>query len=273
MSKKVPFFSIIIVNFNHGQYLEQAIQSILSQTDQDYELIIVDGGSNDNSVKIIKHYADKLSWWVSEKDKGQSDAFNKGFNKATGQFFFWINADDLLLPNSLAKAKKIIKNNPQTYWFVANTIFFSKDGLIEKCRRGPSWMDFLVKNAPINVYGPTSIFHRNLFKKELGFDESLFYTMDSDLWLRFKLSGFRFKRIHEYFWGFRIHSESKTSHAFSKSPNADFDAERAVIQKKYKVTYLKFNILLQQGYKFVSGVYIRSFFDTLKMKGKNISSL
>ena len=91
-----PLLSIVIANYNYGRFLEEAIQSVLSQSCNDYELIIVDGGSTDNSVEIIKKYEDKIAWWVSEKDKGQSDAFNKGFAHAKGKYLTWLNADDIL---------------------------------------------------------------------------------------------------------------------------------------------------------------------------------
>ena len=91
--------------------MEETIQSDLCQVDETMclpsgeriELIIVDGGSNDNSVEIINKYADRLAWWCSEKDRGQSHAFNKGFTHATGRFLTWLNADDILLPSTLAE--------------------------------------------------------------------------------------------------------------------------------------------------------------------------
>ena len=89
-----PLLSIVIANYNYGRFLEDAIKSVLSQDMGDkVELIICDAASSDNSVEIIKKYADKISWWVSEEDKGQSDAFNKGFAHATGKYGCWLNAD------------------------------------------------------------------------------------------------------------------------------------------------------------------------------------
>ena len=105
-NQEAPFFSIVIVNYNYGRFLEAAILSILNQSCVDYELIVVDGGSTDNSVDIIRKYKNSISWWCSEKDNGQSHAFNKGFAHANGRFLTWLNADDLLMPGTLAAAKK-----------------------------------------------------------------------------------------------------------------------------------------------------------------------
>ena len=111
-----PLLSIVIANYNYGRFLEEAIQSVLSQSCDDYELIIVDGGSTDNSVEIIKKYEDKIAWWVSEKDNGQSDAFNKGFAQAKGKFGCWLNADDILMPNAIRAVVEYIKKHPKAEW-------------------------------------------------------------------------------------------------------------------------------------------------------------
>lgn len=176
----------------------------------------------------------------------------------------------MLLPDSLAHAKEAIQKDENCLWFAANTIFFSEDGTIQKCARGPAWNDFLMKNAPIYIYGPTAIFHKSLFELVNGFDEGLHYTMDTDLWMRFKNMGIRFKRINHYFWGFRIHEESKTSHAFFNEPNTNFSNEAKLIYKKNGVAYTKLCILLQYIYKIISGSYLLSYLDTTSYKGKNI---
>jgi glycosyltransferase involved in cell wall biosynthesis len=270
MSDKNPLFSIVIANYNHGSFLEEAIQSILNQSCKDFELIVVDGGSTDNSLEVIKKYEHKLSWWISEPDKGQSDAFNKGFSKAIGDFFFWLNADDILLPFSLEFAKKNIQINLNKLWFTANIIFFSEEGKILKCARGPRWKDFLFRNAPINVYGPTSIFHHSIFENAGGFDENLNFTMDTDLWMRFKNMGIKFYRINKYFWGFRVHTGSKTSHEFWGIENEFHKNEELKILKKNKIFYTKSGRCVQIFYKFFSGLYLLSFIDNIKFKGKNI---
>lgn len=265
-------FSIVIANYNQGKYIGSAIQSVLNQSEKSFELIIVDGGSTDNSVEIIKTYSDKISWWVSEKDKGQSDAFNKGFSKAQGKFYFWLNADDILLPNSLKLAKQIIYKNPNTLWFAANTIFFNEYEVIKKCSIGPKWNTYLFKHNPIYVNGPSSIFHNSLFHKFGGFDINLNYTMDGDLWYKFYNQNINFVRINKFFWGFRIHEESKTSHAFNNEPNKKFAMERNhVLTKNNHQNYKLFNYLMI-AYKTITLTYIKSLFYTLKYKGKSINT-
>ena len=100
-----PFVSVVIANYNYGRFLDEAIQSVLNQACNDVELIICDAASTDNSVEVIKKYADRIAWWCSEKDKGQSDAFNKGFSHAKGRFLTWLNADDVMLPGTIEKLK------------------------------------------------------------------------------------------------------------------------------------------------------------------------
>ena len=123
MKIEVPKFSIVIANYNSDLMLEECLISVFTQTFSDYEIIICDGGSTDNSLNIIKKYADRLSWWCSEKDKGQSDAFNKGFSHASGEFLFWLNADDLLMPNALQNAAEYLESHPSCKWLTFNTLF------------------------------------------------------------------------------------------------------------------------------------------------------
>jgi len=273
MFNKPPLFSIVIANYNGGKFIEQAIQSILSQSNPDFELIIVDGGSTDNSVEIIKKYQHKLAWWISEKDSGQSNAFNKGFAKAKGEFYFWVNSDDLLLPKSLEYAKNAIHKYPDFKWFCANTIFITNKNEIIKCSRGPGWHDFVIENGPIYVFGPTSIFHKELFDETGGFNDELHYTMDTDLWMRFKNNNYKFKRIDRYFWSFRIHKFSKTSHSFSGSPNENFRKEQILISKRNNHPYTRVGYYLQNILKIIGGTYLLAKYDTMQLKGKQINEI
>ena len=123
---KTPFLSIVIANYNFGNLLSVAIESIIQQDCQDYEIIIVDGGSKDNSVDVIKKYERFISWWVSEPDKGQTNAFNKGFAHAKGDFFTWLNADDILLPGTISALKRTILKNPTADFVTGNMVRFNE---------------------------------------------------------------------------------------------------------------------------------------------------
>jgi len=208
-----PFFSIVIANYNYGRFIEEAIKSVLDQSCQDFELIIVDGASTDDSVDIIKKYASRIAWWVSEPDTGQSNAFNKGFSHAGGRFLTWLNADDLLLPGTLEKAKDKLERNPECLWLTGNFLRFLDDGTIIECKWGPHVYPGLLQrpNSPIVAYGPTTFYASDLFREVGGMDETLKYGMDTDLWLRFMARGVKQARLNHYCWAFRMHEESMTA--------------------------------------------------------------
>jgi glycosyltransferase involved in cell wall biosynthesis len=104
MIAQSPLVSIVTPSFNQADYLEETICSVLGQAYPHIEYILIDGASQDGSPEIIRRYTDKLAYWVSEKDKGQTDAINKGFAKAHGEILGWLNSDDTLLPNAVEEA-------------------------------------------------------------------------------------------------------------------------------------------------------------------------
>src|ERR1043165_6750488 len=108
----MPLASIITPSYNQAAYLEQTIQSVLTQDFLNIEYMVIDGGSTDGSVEIIKKYAERLAYWVSEKDKGQAEAINKGFVRAKGEILAWLNSDDYYLPNTISAVVKRFEENP-----------------------------------------------------------------------------------------------------------------------------------------------------------------
>ena len=235
-----PLLSIVIANYNYGRFLEDAIQSIIAQDmGGQVELIICDASSTDNSVDIIKKYSNGLppntpyeewslqplnrqttkpsnqllTWWCSEKDGGQSAAFNKGFSHARGKYLTWLNADDLLVPGALEKVLCVINQYPECQWFTGNSFRFLEDGSVMEIIWGPHrYPSFLQhQNSPIVVFGPTSFFTQKIYREVGMIDEKLHYAMDNDLWLRFMNAGIKQQRINCLIWAFRMHDSSKTA--------------------------------------------------------------
>ena len=272
-----PIFSIVIVNFNYGRFLEAAIRSVVDQDGFDEcELIVVDGGSTDNSVEIIKKYADRIAWWVSEKDKGQSDAFNKGFAHARGKLGCWVNADDLLLPGTLRTVLGHQKKHPECEWITGGVVFFNDQMKIWKMRIGTwitrrmhRWVD------PTVIGGPSSFFSLSRLKEVGGFNVRLHYTMDGDLWNKFFAAGMRMVHLPRYFWGFRMHAASKTTHSLTDGRNDAFLKEDELVFSRGPFTRLQVWLSLHGlgPWKLLNGSILRSYFDTMRMKGKDIRNV
>lgn len=269
-----PIVTIVIVNYNYGHFLEDAILSVVQQDGFDQcELIVVDGGSTDNSVEIIKKYSDKIAWWVSEKDEGQSDAFNKGFAHARGQLGCWVNADDLLLPGTLRAVLDYLEGHPECEWITGGVVFFNDQMKIWKMRIGTwitkrmhRWVD------PTVIGGPSSFFSLKRLKDVGEFNVQLRYTMDGDLWNKFFASGMRMVHLPRYFWGFQMHEASKTTHSLTGSRSAAFLKEDEILfeRRHYSARQLWLSSRCLGLWKLLNGSILRSYFDTIRMKGKDI---
>ena len=257
--------SIVIANYNYGRYLEAAIESVLSQDVGDkVELIIVDGGSSDNSVEIIKKHSNKLAWWVSEKDKGQSDAFNKGFEHARGKYLTWLNADDIMPAGCLKKIVQELEWHPDCEWFTGNLYRFTEDGRVVECAWGPNYLPKWLQSRgqPVAVYGPSTIFTKELFDRVGGMKLYQNFMMDTDLWMRFIVSGVKQRRINCFCWAFRMHEASKTAefgeHKLSPEQRACFEAERkqSISETGYKASSINRRVI--QLWRLLDGSLIKS---------------
>ena len=266
-----PLLSIVIANYNYGRFLEEAIQSVLSQSCDDYELIIVDGGSTDNSVEIIKKYEDKIAWWVSEKDKGQSDAFNKGFTHAKGKYLTWLNADDIMPKGCLRKVIHEMEHHPDCEWFTANLYRFTEDGKVIESAWGPNYLPGWLqgRGQPVSVYGPATFFTKELFNRVGGMKLYQNFMMDTDLWMRFIVAGVKQRRINAFFWAFRMHEDSKTAefgdHKLTPEQRARFEEERKRAYEETGYRANKINHRMIQLWRifdgsFLKGLFLKKFF-------------
>lgn len=179
--------SLITPSYNQGQFLEETIRSVLAQGYPNLELIIIDGGSSDHSVNVIRKFAEGISYWVSEPDCGQSHAINKGFAKASGDIFCWLNSDDYLEPGALEKVAQYFHNNPDCQWLTGNCRIVSESGEPVGMYE-PKWAgrEKLLRfwETDGTLPQPATFWRRELMGG-CGVREDLHYGMDYDLWLRF----------------------------------------------------------------------------------------
>lgn len=181
-----PKITIITPSFNQAQYIEQTITSVLDQNYPNLEYIIIDGGSTDGSVDIIKKYEKHLSYWVSEPDQGQAHAINKGLFKSTGDIFNWLNSDDYLESNSLFKIAEAYKTNSESDVFCGYTrCFWEHNGKTShKYRMGIAGSVVVTIFSPI-MNQPGSFYKLSVVKDLGGINESLNYVFDDELWFRY----------------------------------------------------------------------------------------
>ncbi len=209
MKPTYPKISIITVSFNQGRFIEDNVLSVINQDYPNVEHIIIDAGSNDETLDILKKY-DEFLIWTSEPDKGQSDGLNKGFKKGSGEIIGWINSDDRLAPGALHKVAHFFQNNPEELAVVGNQAILDEGGNIERIIKSrPYSFEYLVNKAT-GITQNSTFFKRKVFD-EIGYlDEKLQYVMDRDLFIRIAKIR-RIPYINETLAEFRLQKESKTN--------------------------------------------------------------
>ncbi|MBW8050438.1 MAG: glycosyltransferase [Cytophagales bacterium] len=204
-----PKISIITPSYNQAQYIEQTIQSVINQNYPNLEYIIIDGGSTDNTLEIIKKYEKHVNYWISEPDTGQSNAINKGLKKAKGDIITWINSDDLLAPNALHMAQQYFMDYPAIMLIHGKTILFN-DQNDKEILKGAEEEDLKYKYLAYMPFPQPSSFFRKQVVEKLGYlDESLDYGMDFDLLVRITLN-YDILKVGNIFSKYRLHNTSKS---------------------------------------------------------------
>lgn len=203
-----------------------------------------------------------------EPDNGQSDALNTGFSKAKGEWLFWLNADDVLLPGTLEKVARYIECNPSAEWIAGNTAYIDVSGKVIRCaweRGRKSHYDGLV----VRTFGPSSFFRHSLFEATDGFDTKLRYTMDTDLWCRFRELGHWYCKLPDYTWGFRVHEGSLTSGALKGDVPPEMEAECRLLDERYGVEDWRHAVRRLRAIRVFDGSYFRAVLDTWRYRGRD----
>lgn len=274
-----PILSVVIPSYNSECYIRECLESLQAAKSDRVEYILVDGGSTDGTMSIVDDYRDMFSVIISEPDKGQSDAFNKGFTKAQGEYLTWLNSDDVFCPNSLEFALDWIERE-RVPWYAANVAYIDETSKVTRCCKSGGYETFAARHGLLNVFGPSTIFRRDLFEKLKGFREDFQYCMDTEYWFRIATSGVRYKRIPVYLWALRLHDEAKTASAitgdFEKRPSGMIK-EGALLKEMYYPdrTRLKLRFLsiwVRVG-RILNGSYLVAMCDTRKFSGRTITEL
>jgi glycosyltransferase involved in cell wall biosynthesis len=207
--KTLPLVSVITPSFNQARFLEETIKSVLAQDYPRIEYIIVDGGSTDRSLEIIKGYAEHLAWWVSEPDRGQTDAINKGFNRANGEILAWLNSDDTYLEGAISQAVAFLSNNSDVGMVYGDANLIDEQG--EIIGRFPAKQTDLrrLMRGYVHIPQQASFFRSDLWDKVGPLDPTFFFAMDYDLWVRLaKIAPIRY---YPRLWAnFRLHGGAKS---------------------------------------------------------------
>lgn len=205
----LPLVSIVTPSFNQVRYIEATIQSVLTQDYPHIEYIVIDGGSTDGTVNAIKKHAGRLASWVSEPDKGQTDAINKGFARAKGEILAWINSDDTYEPGAVAAAARYLQDHPEAGLVYGDCNFINESGRVIG-RFNAAQTDLpLLRRGYVHIPQQASFFRTDLWRQVGPLDPSFYFAMDYDLWTRLAARS-EIKYVRQTWANFRLHTSGKT---------------------------------------------------------------
>ncbi|MGH9702190.1 MAG: glycosyltransferase family 2 protein [Candidatus Acidiferrales bacterium] len=200
-TKPQPKISIVTACLNHGEYLEDAILSVMRQGYSNFEHIVVDGVSKDNTLEVLKRYPHVR--WISEPDRGQSDALNKGFRMATGDLVGWMNADEYYMPDAFAAMAKAAVENPKIDVFYGDVLFVDKDGRLQRSKTAHDFDFNVLLYYGCFVVTATTFFRRQIFEEQMMLDMDYRVVMDFEYFVRLASQGKKFQYVNQIIGAFR----------------------------------------------------------------------
>jgi len=233
-------FSIVMPSFRHGHFIERSLLSVLNQNHPATELLVIDGGSEDETRALLERYAAEIAYACSERDRGQSDALNKGFARASGEIFGWLNSDDLYLPGAFRAAAEVFATNPDVEVVYGDWYTIDPEERILEHFAGLNYSPGRHITEGVFCNAQSLFWRRRLHERLPPFDVDLHYTMDYDLVLQMILAaggarGARaFRRLPQALGAFRVYAGQKTGSADDRvALEHRRIAERAGVNWKY----------------------------------------
>lgn len=227
-----PSISIVTPSLNQATFLDDALLSVRHQDHKCIEHIVMDGGSSDDSTEILQGHSETPGWehlqWVSEPDRGQSHALNKGFARARGEIIGWLNSDDRYRADCFTTVAKAFQDNPNVDIIYGDSTWIDLDGRVFRLRREIEFSRFILLYHRV-LYIPTTstFFRRRVFDEGNLLDERLHYAMDFDFFIRLASRGYRFKHLSSFLGDFRFQPDSKSS----RMPHRQLEEVNEVMQR------------------------------------------
>ena len=206
-----PLVTIVTPSYNQGGFIEETIKSVLAQDYPNIEYIIMDGGSTDETVDVIRKYEDRVAYWESVKDKGQTDAINKGFARANGEILAWINSDDVLYPRAVSEAAAYLTVHPDVGLVYGNCDFIDAEGAKIGSFNAKQTDLRKLEQGYVHIPQQASFWRADLWKQVGPLDDSIYFAMDYDLWVRLaRVSKLVYLADSEPMAAFRLHASAKS---------------------------------------------------------------
>lgn len=231
-------FSIITPSYNQGRFIERTLQSVASQSGIEIEHMVFDGGSTDETVDILRRFGHGIRW-ISEKDKGQTDAVNKGIRATSGEIIGWLNSDDIYYPDALARVAKYFSMHPEIDVVYGMADHIDVDDKAFESYPTEAW-SYVRLQETCFICQPAVFFRRRLVESYGLLDESLNYCMDYEFWLRLAKVDVRFAYFEEKLAGSRLYPENKTLGArvnVHKEINDMFKKKMGLVPERWLLNY------------------------------------